>query len=149
MDSFCQEEYGSVKTTRNQSFVVCVFLGVSSVFLKKKFRGQQCFCQKKIAGKHNFIIFAMIFQRKLVDKTKRGIIQLYLEDFQKIDTTGNAERLFKNIPSQLSGNVSRYQPYTVVGQQSEAKMGELLQDLEQSMTTHPYIGMSIAHILPS
>lgn len=86
----------------------------------------------------------------LVDKTKRGIIQLYLEDFQKIDTTGNAERLFKNIPSQLSGNVSRYQPYTVVGQQSEAKMGELLQDLEQSKTTlfchhctDPNVGMSL------
>lgn len=150
MDSFCQEEYGSVKTTRNQSFVVCVFLGGQQCFLKKKFRGQQCFCQKKFAGKHNFIIFAMIFQRKLVDKTKRGIIQLYLEDFQKIDTTGNAERLFKNIPSQLSGNVSRYQPYTVVGQQSEAKMGELLQDLEQSKTTlfcyhctDPNVGMSL------
>lgn len=86
----------------------------------------------------------------LVDKTKRGIIQLYLEDFQKIDATGNAERLFKNIPAQLSGKASRYQPYTVVGQQSAAKMGELLQELEQSKTalfchhcTDPYVGMSL------
>lgn len=86
----------------------------------------------------------------LVDKTKRGIIQLYLEDFQKIDATGNAERLFKNIPAQLSGKVSRYQPYTVVGQQSAAKMGELLQELEQSKTTlfchhctYPNVGMSL------
>lgn len=86
----------------------------------------------------------------LVDKTKRGIIQLYLEDFQKIDATGNAERLFKNIPVQLSGKVSRYQPYTVVGQQSAAKMGELLQELEQSKTTlfchhctDPNVGMSL------
>ena len=86
----------------------------------------------------------------LVDKTKRGIIQLYLEDFQKIDATGNAERLFKNIPAQLSGKVSRYQPYTVVGQQSAAKMGELLQELEQSKTTlfchhctDPNVGMSL------
>ena len=86
----------------------------------------------------------------LVDKTKRGIIQLYLEDFQKIDATGNAERLFKNIPAQLSGKASRYQPYTVVGQQSAAKMGELLQELEQSKTalfchhcTDPNVGMSL------
>lgn len=86
----------------------------------------------------------------LVDKTKRGIIQLYLEDFQKIDATGNAERLFKNIPAQLSGKVSRYQPYTVVGQQSAAKMQELLQELEQSKTalfchhcTDPNVDMSL------
>ena len=86
----------------------------------------------------------------LVDKTKRGIIQLYLEDFQKIDATGNAERLFKNIPAQLSGKASRYQPYTVVGHQSAAKMGELLQELEQSKTalfchhcTDPNVGMSL------
>ena len=86
----------------------------------------------------------------LVDKTKRGIIELYLEDFQKIDATGNAERLFKNIPAQLSGNASRYQPYTVVGQQTETKMVELLQDLEQSKTTlfchhctDPNVGMSL------
>lgn len=86
----------------------------------------------------------------LVDKTKRGIIKLYLEDFQKIDTTGNAERLFVNIPAQLSGNASRYQPYTVINQQTEIKMAELLQDLEQSKTTlfcyhcsDPNVGMSL------
>ena len=49
----------------------------------------------------------------IVDKTKRGIIKLYLEDFQKLDSTGNAERLFLNIPSQLSLNTSRYQPYAI------------------------------------
>ena len=86
----------------------------------------------------------------LVDKTKRGIIKLYLEDFQKVDATGNAERLFKNIPAQLSGNASRYQPYTVIEQQTESKMAELLQDLEQSKTvlfchhcTDPNVGMSL------
>ena len=85
-----------------------------------------------------------------VDKTKRGILQLYLEDFQKIDPTGNVERLFKNIPAQLSSNASRYQPYTVVGAQSAIKMSELLQDLEQSKTTlfcyhctDPNVGMSL------
>ena len=86
----------------------------------------------------------------LVDKTKRSIIELYLEDFQKVDATGNAERMFKNIPAQLSGNASRYQPYTVIEQQTESKMAELLQDLEQSKTvlfchhcTDPNVGMSL------
>ena len=86
---------------------------------------------------------------RAVDKTKRGIIKLYLEDFQKIDSTGNAERLFKNIPAQLSSNNSRYQPYPVIGQQTENKMAELLQDLEESQTTllcynctDPSVGMS-------
>ena len=85
-----------------------------------------------------------------VDKTKRNIIQLYLDDFQKIDASGNAEHLFKNIPAQLSNNESRYQPYTVIGRQTEAKMNELLQDLEQSKTvlfcyhcTDPNVGMSL------
>ena len=87
---------------------------------------------------------------RAVDKTKRGIIKLYIEDFQKIDSTGNAERLFLNIPSQLSNNHSRYQPTTIIGQHTEIKMAELLQDLEQSKTTlfcyhctDPNVGMSL------
>lgn len=86
---------------------------------------------------------------RTVDKTKRGIIKLYLEDFQKIDPTGNAERMFRNIPPQLSKNSCRYKPYSVVGQQTETKMAELLQDLEQSKTallcyhcTDPNVGLS-------
>ena len=86
----------------------------------------------------------------LVDKTKRKIISLYLEDFQKLDPTGKAERLFQNIPAQLSGNQSRYLPYAVIGDQSENKMTELLQALSESKTTlfsyhctDPNVGMSL------
>ena len=86
----------------------------------------------------------------LVDKTKRGIINLYLEDFQKIDATGNAVQLFKNIPAQLSSNASRYQPTSVIGQQTDTKITELLQNLEESKTvlfcwhcTDPNVGMSL------
>ena len=86
----------------------------------------------------------------LVDKTKRKIIKLYLDDFQKIDPTGNAEKLFQNIPAQLSGNVSRYQPYSIVSDQSTNKMTELLQALAESKTTlfsyhcaDPNVGMSL------
>ena len=86
----------------------------------------------------------------LVDKTKRQIIKLYLDDLQKIDPTGNAEKLFQNIPAQLSSNISRYQPYPVVGDQSAEKMTELLQALSESKTTlfsyhctDPNVGMSL------
>ena len=85
-----------------------------------------------------------------VDQTKREILQLYMDDFLKMDPTGNAERLFRNIPAQLSNNRSRYQPSTVVGRHSDTKIAELLQTLEQSKTTlfchhctDPNVGMSL------
>lgn len=86
----------------------------------------------------------------LVDQVKRDILNLYIDDFQKIDPTGNAERLFLNIPAQLSSNISRYQPYPVVGDKSGEKMAELLQALAESKTTlfchhctDPMVGMSL------
>lgn len=86
----------------------------------------------------------------LVDRIKRDIIRLYIDDFQKIDSTGNIERMFLNIPSQLSRNMSRYTPYSVVGDQSENKMAEMLQALSESKTalfcyncTDPNVGMSL------
>lgn len=86
----------------------------------------------------------------IVDQIKRGILRLYLDDFQKIDVSGNAERLFVNIPAQLSANANRYLASTVIGEKSENKMGELLQALEESKTvifshhcTDPNVGMSL------
>jgi len=69
-----------------------------------------------------------------VDLVKRDIIKLYLDDFRKIDTTGRIERLFLDIPSQLSNNTSRYMPYKAIGEVKEDKMMELLNDLEDSKT---------------
>ena len=86
-----------------------------------------------------------------VDQTKRDIIRLYVDDFQKIDPTGNIERLFMNIPAQLSRNMSRYIPYSVVGDKSENVMVELMQALSESKTTlfcyhctDPNVGMSLS-----
>ena len=50
-----------------------------------------------------------------VDMVKRQIIQLYADDFRKIDSTGRISKLFMAIPSQLSRNLMRYQPTPVVG----------------------------------
>ena len=43
-----------------------------------------------------------------VDETKRSIVDLYEEDFTKIDGTGLARDIFESIPASLTGNSSRY-----------------------------------------
>lgn len=86
----------------------------------------------------------------MVDKVKRGIIQLYLDDFQKLDPTGRLETLFKEIPSQLSQTSNRFKPYAIIGDVYEDKLTELLKNLEDSKTTlfsyhsnDPNVGMSL------
>ena len=86
----------------------------------------------------------------MVDLAKRGIINIYQDDFQKLDPTGRLETLFMNIPSQLSQTNNRYKPYAVIGDVGENKMMELMKDLEDSKTTlfsyhsnDPNVGMSL------
>ena len=86
----------------------------------------------------------------LVDHTKRGIINVYRDDFQKLDPSGRLETLFMEIPSQLSQTNNRYKPYSVLGEIDDAKLLELLKDLEDSKTTlfsfhsnDPNVGMSL------
>ena len=86
----------------------------------------------------------------MVDLAKRGIINIYQDDFRKLDPTGRLETLFMNIPSQLSQTNNRYKPYAVIGDVGENKMMELMKDLEDSKTTlfsyhsnDPNVGMSL------
>lgn len=86
----------------------------------------------------------------LVDHTKRGIINVYRDDFQKLDPSGRLETLFMEIPSQLSQTNNRYKPYAVLGEVDDDKLLELLKDLEDSKTTlfsyhsnDPNVGMSL------
>ena len=86
----------------------------------------------------------------VVDAVKREIIELYGDDFRKIDPTGRATRLFMAAPSQLTGNATRYQVTSVLGRsQEEADMNELIQDMEDSMAVNfsyhadnPSVGLS-------
>lgn len=85
-----------------------------------------------------------------VDDVKRGIIRLYRDDFQKIDSTGRLETLFMEIPSQLSRNSNRYKPYPVVGDINDDSLYELMRCLKDSKTTlfcyhtnEPNVGMSL------
>jgi len=86
----------------------------------------------------------------VVDAAKREIIELYSEDFRKIDPTGRASRLFMAAPSQLTGNATRYQVTSVLGRsQDENEMNEIIQDMEDSMAVNfsyhadnPSVGLS-------
>lgn len=86
-----------------------------------------------------------------VDAVKREIIELYVDDFRKIDSSGRAGRMFKAIPSELAKNASRYQTVSVLGRSTDKKeMDELLADMEDSMTItmayhadNPSVGLSL------
>ena len=86
----------------------------------------------------------------MVDRAKRGIIQIYLDDFQKLDPAGRLETLFKEIPSQLSQTNNRFKPYAILGDVNEEKLLELMRNLEDSKTAlfsyhsnDPNVGMSL------
>lgn len=72
-----------------------------------------------------------------VDVKKREIIELYIDDFQKIDPSGKISKLFSAIPAQLSKNACRYQQRSVVGRgYSNGDIAEFLRDLEDSLTVN-------------
>ncbi len=72
----------------------------------------------------------------MVDLVKRDIIRLYKDDFLKLDATGRIERLYMEIPAQLSNNASRYQPTQILGDMDDNKRNELLRILEDSRTVN-------------
>ena len=86
-----------------------------------------------------------------VDQTKREIIELYSDDFRKIDPSGKISRLFRAIPSELSKNTSRYQVMSVLGRSAEnTDMKEMLEDMEDSLcvnfayhANNPSVGLSL------
>ena len=85
-----------------------------------------------------------------VDKVKRGIIDLYIEDFGKIDPSGRAARLFQAIPSELSKNASRYQVSSVLGDSERKNLDEVLEKMRDSMTVNfayhsddPNVGLAL------
>lgn len=85
-----------------------------------------------------------------VDATKRRILKLYDDDFRKIDPSGRISKLFMSIPAQLSRNISRFQPTTVVKNVASDKMEAMLLALADSKTVNfsyhssdPNVGMEL------
>lgn len=87
---------------------------------------------------------------QIVDETKREIVELYEEDFTKIDGTGLAGDIYDAIPASLSKNASRY----VLSKAREGvrakQVREILPDILSSYTVNiayhannPRVGMSL------
>lgn len=87
---------------------------------------------------------------RAVDATKRKIIKLYIDDFNKIDKNGKIGKLYTAIPSMLARNVARFYPTSVIKGVSTEKMEDMLLALEESKTvnfchhvTDPQVGLPI------
>lgn len=69
-----------------------------------------------------------------VDEIKIDILNLYEDDFKKIDSTGKIAMLFDAIPSQLNRNASRYQVSSVLEHERADSILELIAELKDSRT---------------
>lgn len=85
-----------------------------------------------------------------VDVVKRNILELYMDDFRKIDPSGRASRMFFSIPAELSRNTMRYKVGSVIENATASRLGELLMDMSDSMTVNfayhandPSVGFSL------
>ena len=89
-----------------------------------------------------------------VDIVKRDILQLYDDDFYKIDSTGKASQLFAAIPGQLCGNARRYQVSSVLENQDTERVGRVVADMADSMVVNiayhasdPNVGLGMSRNL--
>ena len=71
-----------------------------------------------------------------VDSIKRAIITLYEDDFNKIDPTGNASMMFRQIPAQLSGNANRYKVWTATNGARNLNLEEIVSEIRESMVVN-------------
>lgn len=84
------------------------------------------------------------------DMVKRSIISLYEQDFNKIDPSGKASKLFHDIPSQLTRNASRYLVRSATDNGRPQRMLETISDMQDSMVVNvayhandPSVGMAL------
>ena len=69
-----------------------------------------------------------------IDRVKREIINLYIDDFKKIDSSGLIGKMYESIPSQLATNKKRYMISRATGKRKTKKDVERMADLLDSKT---------------
>jgi uncharacterized protein len=74
---------------------------------------------------------------KEIDNIKRMIIDLYEQDFYKIDPSGRVSMMFNSIPAQLARNSKRYSIGFAINKKARTSDYELLSDLINSRTVLP------------
>lgn len=87
-----------------------------------------------------------------VDRIKRGIINLYEKDFNRIDPTGNASKMFHQIPAQLTGNANRYMTWSATEGEAQESLNDIITEMIESMVVNiayhandPGAGMALHH----
>lgn len=68
-----------------------------------------------------------------VDRVKRAIISLYERDFNRVDPTGNASKLFHQIPAELNRNASRYLAWSATDGARSNSLAEIVTEMKESM----------------
>ena len=72
-----------------------------------------------------------------IDQVKRQIIELYEDDFKKIDPSGRISAMYHSIPAQLARDSKKYSVITATGKRNSNKMEEMLYELIDSKTVLP------------
>ena len=87
---------------------------------------------------------------QMVDKVKREIIELYDNDFMKLDPSGRASMIFKNIPAQLDSNASRYMISSAIDKRKTDAVDIIISEMRESMvvnlayhSTDPNVGFGL------
>lgn len=87
-----------------------------------------------------------------VDRVKRGIINLYEKDFNRIDPNGNASKIFHQIPAQLTGNANRYMTWQATDGTALSALNEIISEMKESMVVNiayhandPNAGLALHH----
>lgn len=71
-----------------------------------------------------------------VDSVKRSIITLYEDDFNKIDPTGNASKIFRQIPAQLTNNANRFLAWSATEGTRNSVLAEIISEIKESMVVN-------------
>lgn len=71
-----------------------------------------------------------------VDEIKRDILNLYIDDFEKIDAKGRAATIFKSIPAELARNTLRYRVGNIIPNSRLSRLEEVFGDINKSKTVN-------------
>ena len=92
----------------------------------------------------------------VIDQIKRQIINLYEDDFKKLDSSGEISTIFHAIPAQLSKGIKRFRLASAIGRRRTSKTDKLIFDLIDSKTvlpsyntTDPRVSLSLSKDLES
>ncbi|MDE7153459.1 MAG: AAA family ATPase [Muribaculaceae bacterium] len=71
-----------------------------------------------------------------IDDVKRDILNLYIEDFRKIDEKGRAATIFRSIPAELARNTMRFRVGEVIENARLSRLEEIFANINDSRTVN-------------